>query len=105
MRCLSHQDNGRPIRSLAFVGADLYLATADGLAVIRNVLAATFQDGSNGVPVADGFSGVENVELSTGGINRLYLAINAAGSMATPSLAEKRSWFRGAVPTRTPALH
>ena len=41
--------NGRQVRSLAFVGPDLYVGTAQGLAVIRNAVASTCQGGCNGV--------------------------------------------------------
>jgi len=68
--------NGRPVRSLAFVGKDLYLATTDGLSVIKNAIAATCLGGCNGVPIADGFSGVAHVGVTTDGINRLYVAID-----------------------------
>ena len=71
--------NGRPIRSLAFVGPDLYLGSADGLAVIKNAVAPTCQGGCNGVRIADGFSGIDHVGLTTDGINRLYMSINGQG--------------------------
>jgi hypothetical protein len=71
--------NGRPIRSLAFIGADLYLGTADGLAVIKNAVAATCQGGCNGTPIADGFAGTSHVGLTSDGLNRLYMAIDAQG--------------------------
>jgi hypothetical protein len=71
--------NGRPIRSLVFVGPDLYLGSADGLAVIKNAVATTCQGGCNGVHISDGFSGIEHVGLSTDGINRIYMAINGHG--------------------------
>jgi hypothetical protein len=71
--------NGRPIRSLAFVGPDLYVATSDGLSVIKNAVATTCLGGCNGVHIPDGFSGIEHVGLATDGINRLYMAINGQG--------------------------
>jgi hypothetical protein len=71
--------NGRGVRSMAFSGADLYLATSDGLAVIRNAVAATCQGGCNGVALADGFAGVDHVGITGDGLNRLYLAINGHG--------------------------
>lgn len=71
--------NGRPIRSLAFVGPDLYLGSVDGLAVIKNAVASTCQGGCNGVHISDGFGGIEHVGLTTDGINRLYMAINGQG--------------------------
>jgi hypothetical protein len=71
--------NGRPVRSLTFAGRDLYLATADGLSVIRNAIAPTCLGGCNGVPVVDGFTGIDHVGLTGDGINRLYLSINGRG--------------------------
>src|SRR5215471_8524855 len=71
--------NGRPIRSLAFVGPDLYLATSDSLAVIKNAIAKTCLGGCNGVPISDGFSGSAHVGMTTDGINRLYISINGVG--------------------------
>ena len=71
--------NGRPVRSLAFVGADLYLASSDSLSVIKNAVASSCQGGCNGVPISDGFSGTAHVGLTSDGINRLYVAINGQG--------------------------
>jgi hypothetical protein len=71
--------NGRPVRSLAFVGADLYLATTDGLSVIKNAVAPTCLGGCNGAVVSDGFGGTAHVGLASDGINRLYMAINGQG--------------------------
>jgi hypothetical protein len=68
--------NGRPLRALAFVGRDLYLASKDSLSVIRNAVSTSCQGGCNGAAVADGFSGIDHVGLTTDGINRLYLAVN-----------------------------
>ncbi len=71
--------NGRPIRSLAFVGPNLYLATSDGLSVIRNAVSSTCQGGCNGVLVNDGFLGKTHVGLASDGINRVYMSINGVG--------------------------
>ena len=71
--------NGRPVRSMAFVGPDLYLGTTDGLSVIRNAVAPTCLGGCNGVHISDGFSGVDHVGLASDGINRLYMSINGQG--------------------------
>ncbi|HEX6897219.1 MAG TPA: hypothetical protein VF146_18195 [Bryobacteraceae bacterium] len=71
--------NGRSIRSLTFVGADLYLATSDGLSVIKNAVASTCQGGCNGVLVPDGFIGKTHVGLASDGLDRIYVAINGAG--------------------------
>jgi hypothetical protein len=71
--------NGRPVRSVAFVGPDLYLGTTDGLSVIRNAVSPQCLGGCNGVPVADGFAGVAHVGLTSVGANTLYLSINGSG--------------------------
>lgn len=71
--------NGRPIHALAFVGPDLYLATADGLSVIRSAVAKTCLGGCNAVHISDGFSGVDHVGLVSDGLNRLYMSINGQG--------------------------
>ena len=71
--------NGRPIRSLAFVGADLYLATTDGLSVIRNAVSSQCLGGCNGVPVADGFAGLAHVGLTSNQPDVLYMSINGQG--------------------------
>ncbi|HET6181731.1 MAG TPA: hypothetical protein VFE61_32735 [Candidatus Sulfotelmatobacter sp.] len=71
--------NGHPVRSLAFVGTDLYLGTSSGLAVIKNAVASTCLGGCNGVAVSDGFPGAQHVGLATDGLNRLYMAINGQG--------------------------
>jgi len=71
--------NGRPIHAMAFVGPDLYLATADGLSVITNAVAKTCTGGCNAVHISDGFSGVDHVGLVSDGLNRLYMSINGQG--------------------------
>lgn len=71
--------NGRSIRSLAFVGADLYLASTGGLSVIRNAISPACLGGCNGVVVNDGFNGVNHVGIASDGINRLYMAIDGHG--------------------------
>ena len=71
--------NGRPIRSLAFVGPDLYLATTDGLSVIKNAVSPQCLGGCNGVPVVDGFAGVTHVGLTSNKPDVLYMSINGQG--------------------------
>ena len=71
--------NGRPTHALAFIGPDLYLATADGLSFIPNAVSKTCLGGCNAVRISDGFSGVDHVGLVSDGINRLYMSINGQG--------------------------
>jgi hypothetical protein len=70
--------NGRSVRSMTFVGADLYLGTTDGLSVIKNAVAGTCLGGCNGVVIGDGFANA-HVGLTSDGINRLYMAVNGVG--------------------------
>jgi hypothetical protein len=73
--------NGRPIRSLAFVGNDLWVASSDGLSVARNAPACTGNRGGcgNAVAVADGFPGLDHVGLTTDGIDKLYVSVSGRG--------------------------
>ncbi len=71
--------NGRPVRGLAFVGSDLYIATSQNLAVIQNATAPTCTGGCNAIALADGFGGLEHVGLATDGINRIYMAVVGVG--------------------------
>jgi len=71
--------NGRGVRVITFSGADLYLATSDGLAVIKNAVAPSCLGGCNGVALADGFAGVDHVGITGDGLNRLYVSINGRG--------------------------
>ena len=73
--------NGRPMRAMAFVGADLYVATDQGLAVVRNAGACIGNAGGcgNAVPVQDGFAGAAHVGLASDGVSKLYLSVNGAG--------------------------
>ena len=71
--------NGRPVRSMAFVGADLYLGTNDGLSVIRNAVAAQCLGGCNGVAVQDGLGGAAHVGLTSNSTDALYMSVNGSG--------------------------
>src|SRR5215467_10746658 len=71
--------NGRPTRSLAFIGPDLYLANSDGLSMIPNAISKTCTGGCNAVRISDGFSGLDHVGLVSDGLNRLYMSINGQG--------------------------
>src|SRR5262249_60938713 len=71
--------NGRPVRTMTFVGPDLYLGTTEGLSVIKNAIAKTCLGGCNAVHISDGFSGVDHVGLTSDGINRIYMSINGQG--------------------------
>jgi hypothetical protein len=73
--------NGRSMRAMAFVGADLYVATDQGLAVVRNAGACFGNAGGcgNAVPVQDGFAGAAHVGLASDGVSKLYVSVDGAG--------------------------
>jgi hypothetical protein len=73
--------NGRPVRSLVFVGPDLYIGTTDNLARISNAISPSCTGGCNAVALVDGFGGNDHVGLATDGINRIYMSINGRGVM------------------------
>jgi hypothetical protein len=82
--------NGRPMRAMAFLGADLYLATDQGLAVIHNVAACVNNAGGcgNAAPVQDGLAGIAHVGLTTDGAGSVYFS--AAGSVYRYTTADRR---------------
>jgi len=66
------------MRAMAFLGANLYVATDQGLAVIHNVGACIGNLGGcgNAVPVQDGFSGAIHIGIATHGAGKLYFSVN-----------------------------
>jgi hypothetical protein len=78
--------NGRPMRAMAFVGADLYVATDQGLAIVRNAGACIGNTNGcgNAVPVPDGFAGADHVGLASDGVGKLYLSVKAGVFRYTP---------------------
>ncbi len=73
--------NGRPMRAMAFLGADLYIATDKGLSVIHNAANCLGNAGGcgNAVAINDGFSGVTHAALTTDGAGKVYFS--AAGNV------------------------
>ncbi len=67
--------NGHPGRSLAFVGTDLYIGSVDAFSVIHNATSSTCTGGCNAVPIADGFSGVPHVGVTSNGIDTVYFSV------------------------------
>jgi hypothetical protein len=74
--------NGRPMRSMAFLGGDLYVATDQGLAVVHNVSACINNQGGcgNAVLLQDGFVGSAHVGVASDG-TRLYFSVDGAGTV------------------------
>ena len=73
--------NGRPMRAMAFLGPDLYLATDQGMSLVRNAAACIGNAGGcgNAVPVQDGFGGAAHIGLAADGVSKLYFSVNGAG--------------------------
>jgi hypothetical protein len=75
--------NGRTSRAMAFLGPDLYIATDQGLAVVKNATSCVNnQNGcGNAVFAPDGFIGSSHVGLTSDGVSRLYFSLNGAGQV------------------------
>jgi len=68
--------NGHPGRSLAFVGSDLYIGSADAFSVIHNATSTACTGGCNAVSIPDGFTGVPHVSVATDGFDSVYFAVS-----------------------------
>jgi hypothetical protein len=79
--------NGRSMRAMAFLGADLYVATDQGLAVVHNAAAClNNQNGcGNAVLVADGHTGVTHDGVTTDGASKVYFSAAGAVFRYTPA--------------------
>ena len=82
--------NGRSMRAMAFLGADLYIATDQGLAVVHNAAACINNSGGcgNAVPVQDGLGNTAHVALTADGGGKLYFS--ASGSVYRYTPADRR---------------
>jgi hypothetical protein len=79
--------NGRAMRAMAFLGADLYVATDQGLAVVHNATACFNNSGGcgNAAPVNDGLAGTAHVGLTTDGAGKVYFSANGSVFRYTPA--------------------
>jgi hypothetical protein len=84
--------NGRSMRAMAFLGADLYVATDQGIAVVRNAAACVGNQGGcgNAVLVQDGHTGAAHVAVATDGANKVYFSVNGAGTVYRYTPADGR---------------
>ena len=67
--------NGHPARSLAFAGTDLYLGSVDAFSVIHSATNTSCTGGCNAVPIADGFSAVPHVGVTSNGVDTVYFSV------------------------------
>lgn len=79
--------NGRTMRAMAFLGADLYIATDQGLGVIRNAATCLNNAGGcgNAVALNDGLAGAAHVGLATDGAGKVYFSANGSVYRYTPA--------------------
>jgi hypothetical protein len=84
--------NGRSMRAMAFLGADLYVVTDQGLAVVRNAGTCIGNQGGcgNAVLVQDGFTGAAHVGIATDGAGKVYFSVDGAGAVYRYTPADKR---------------
>jgi hypothetical protein len=73
---------GHPARAFAFVGNDLFIASADSLSIIINATSVSCTGGCNATALSDGFSGVAHTGVTYDGNGGLYFAV--AGNPLTP---------------------
>src|SRR5262249_20142716 len=66
---------GHPARSIAFAGTDLYIGSVDAFSVIHNATNTACTGGCNAAPIADGFTGVPHVGVTSNGIDTVYFAV------------------------------
>ncbi len=67
--------NGHFGRALAFVGNDLYVGSIDAFSVIHNATSPSCTGGCNAAVIADGFSGVAHVGITSDGLDTVYFAV------------------------------
>lgn len=79
--------NGHPGRSLAFLGSDLYIGSADAFSVIRNATSTACTGGCNAVAIADGFGGLAHVGVAADGVDGVYFAVSNQVWRYAPSTA------------------
>ena len=75
VQSVGNTPQGHPARGFAFIGADLYIASIDSLSVIRNATSGACTGGCNATPIADGFSGVAHVGITSDGINSVFFSV------------------------------
>jgi hypothetical protein len=80
--------NGRPIVSMAFSGSDLYLATDQGLSVIRNAASCIGNVGGCGNAVLRIPGTI--VAVAADGAGRVYFSVNGAGTVNRYTPADGR---------------
>jgi hypothetical protein len=76
VQSVGNTPSGHPARALAFVGNDLYIGSADAFSVIRGATSSACTGGCNAAVLADGFSGVPHVGVTSDGVDAVYFAMS-----------------------------
>jgi hypothetical protein len=80
VQSVGNTPQGHPARAIAFVGNDLYIASADAFSVIANATSASCTGGCNAATINDGFSGTAHTGITSDGTN-LYFAVSGPAQM------------------------
>ncbi len=80
--------HGRPILSMAFLGADLYIGTDQGLSVVRNATTCIGNAGGCGNAVQH-LAGA-TVAVTTDGVGKVYFSANGSGTVYRYTPADGR---------------
>ena len=86
VQSVGNTPQGHPARAFAFVGNNLYIASADSLSVIANAISSACTGGCNATAISDGFSGVAHTGLAFDGNDGLYFAV--AGNPQMPGSSQ-----------------
>ena len=77
VQSVGNTPQGYPARAFAFVGADLYIASAEAFSVIKNATSPSCTGGCNAVALGDGFSGIAHPGLTSDGTGTVYFSVAA----------------------------
>jgi hypothetical protein len=86
VQSVGNTPQGHPARAFAFVGNDLFIASADSLSIITGATSTACTGGCNATALTDGFSGVAHTGLAFDGNSGLYFAV--AGNPLIPGSSQ-----------------
>jgi hypothetical protein len=85
VQSVGNTPQGHSARAFAFIGSDLYIASVDALSVIPNAISPACTGGCNATVIADGFSGVSHVGVTSDGIDAVYFAVSGSAQITGSS--------------------
>jgi hypothetical protein len=86
VQSVGNTPQGHPARAFAFVGNDLFIASADSLSIIINATSTACTGGCNATALSDGFSGVAHTGLAYDGNAGVYFSV--AGNPQIPGSSQ-----------------